>query len=324
MADQNLLKETRVYAKEDRRKSWRFVVTTMALLVASMVLAVVVDNAVARLLLSILIGLLMVRAFILFHDFYHHAILRDSPIAKGLFWTYGMLTLSPPSIWKETHNFHHAHTSVIEFSNIGSFRIMTVEEWRRSSPLSRWLYRAQRHPLTIVFGYFTVFLYGMCIQGFLRKPRKNWEGLLAVAIAVLIFAGFLLADALALYFFVWLLPSMIGAALGAYLFYAQHNFPGMELKERNDWTYTYAALHSTSFIDMPKIMHWFTGNIGYHHIHHINHRVPFYRLPEAMQGIPALQVPHVTTLNPKEVWRCLKLMLWDSQANRMITTEEIA
>ncbi len=322
--NQDLLQRTKHFANEKRLLSWWYVVSSFAITLGCFMAIVIVDHYIARFLLSITMGLLLVRLFILFHDYYHQAILYRSKIANVLFWIYGLLTLTPASAWRETHNFHHARTSVTEFSNIGSFKIMTVNEWNAASSLARLSYRLQRHPLTIAFGWVTVFMIGMCIQGFTRKPRENWDGLLAIGVNALLLISAIYFQQLELYFWAWLLPSLIGAALGSYIFYAQHNFPTMKLRARKDWNYVHAALHSTSFIRMPKIMHWFTGNIGYHHVHHANHRIPFYRLPETMHALVEFQTPHETSLRPKDIWSCLRLALWDPEQQRMLTRSEIA
>jgi omega-6 fatty acid desaturase (delta-12 desaturase) len=121
-----------------------------------------------------------------------------------------------------------------------------------------------------------------------------------------------------------ILPTALTHAAGAYLFYAQHNFPGMQIRGRHEWEYSFAATRSSSMFDMGPVMHWFTGNIGYHHVHHLNHRIPFYRLPEAMAAIPELQDPGRTSWHPRDVLACLRLKLWDTAQGRMVTFEEAA
>ncbi len=123
-------------------------------------------------------------------------------------------------------------------------------------------------------------------------------------------------------FFAFVLPYAIAAALGAYLFYAQHNFPQMKVLDEKDWSRTAASMQSTSYMRMNPFLEWCTGQIGYHHIHHLNAAVPFYRLPEAMREVPAFQDAPVTTLRPWDVWRCLRLKLWDEVSGRMLTWRE--
>ena len=111
--------------------------------------------------------------------------------------------------------------------------------------------------------------------------------------------------------------------MGSYLFYAQHNFPDVSFNDSAGWTYEKAALESSSFMRTNRIMAWFTGNIGYHHVHHLNARIPFYRLPEVLREIPELQTPKTTSLNPMEIIRCLRLKVWDVESQQMVSVAHI-
>ncbi len=115
----------------------------------------------------------------------------------------------------------------------------------------------------------------------------------------------------------------MATATGSYLFYAQHNFPGMRLCHRADWSFTGAALHASSMFSMGRIMHWFTGNIGYHHVHHLNPMVPFYRLPETMRAIPELQRPKTTSWRIRDIIACCQLYAWDHAQGRMLSRAEL-
>jgi omega-6 fatty acid desaturase (delta-12 desaturase) len=120
-------------------------------------------------------------------------------------------------------------------------------------------------------------------------------------------------------FFSLLFPQLLAHGLGAYLFYAQHNFPDAHVQPRESWTFVRASLESSSYMQLGPVMNFFTGNIGYHHVHHLNHRIPFYRLPEAMAAIPELQEPKgVTSLRPRDVLACFQQKLWDPEQNRMV------
>ena len=120
------------------------------------------------------------------------------------------------------------------------------------------------------------------------------------------------------FLFAFALPLMIACTLGAYLFYAQHNFPNMHVQPRESWSYARAALESSSYMEMGPVMRFFTGNIGYHHVHHLNPVIPFYRLPEAMAAIPELQSPGRTSLRPRDIAVCLRLKLWDPETDHMV------
>jgi omega-6 fatty acid desaturase (delta-12 desaturase) len=195
---------------------------------------------------------------------------------------------------------------------------MTSEQYLRAPKATRFRYLFMRHPLTILFGYVFVFMYGMCLYPGATKLRQHYDGLLAflvhVALAVTITWLFGWPALLLTVIF----PHFIASAIGSYLFYAQHNFPTVTFSDNAGWTYDKAALESSSFMTAGPLLAWFTANIGYHHLHHLNSRIPFYRLPEVVAAIPELQSPKTTSLRPMEILRCLRLKVWDAEAQRMV------
>jgi omega-6 fatty acid desaturase (delta-12 desaturase) len=314
-----LLLATKPFAVDSTTKSWWHVVSTMLLLGAAFGGTIVNFHWAARVACSLAAGLLMVRMFVIFHDQQHHAILPRSRVAEVLMWIYGLFTLSPSSIWRSSHNHHHNHNSKLRGAHIGSFPIMTRRQFEKTPRGKRLQYLFMRHPLTILFGYVFVFLFGMCVYPFFNSPSKHFDSLLALmlhlALATVV-GVFLGVPALVL---TMLLPFFISMAIGSYLFYAQHNFPGVTFGDTAGWTYEKAALTSSSFMKMNRFMAWVTANIGYHHVHHLNSRIPFYRLPEVMKALPELQSVTTTSLHPVEIWRCLRLKVWDVAAQRMVT-----
>jgi omega-6 fatty acid desaturase (delta-12 desaturase) len=196
--------------------------------------------------------------------------------------------------------------------------MVTTEMWAKLKPSERFMYKIVRHPLTITFGYFTIFMYGMCASSFLRNPRKNWDSLVALILNAGLTVGLVWLFGFELFFFVYFLPLFVACAAGAYLFYAQHNFPEIYVQPRDKWEYSRAALESSSYMETGPILGWLTGNIGYHHVHHLNPGIPFYRLPEAMASIPELQAPHKTSLRPRDIVDCFRQKLWDVEAERMV------
>jgi omega-6 fatty acid desaturase (delta-12 desaturase) len=158
----------------------------------------------------------------------------------------------------------------------------------------------------------------MCIYPFFSDPKDHKDSGIAIIIHFLVYAAVGFIFGLSGMFYLILLPFFIACGVGSYLFYAQHNFPTVMFKENSGWTYEGAALESSSFCKMNPIMHYFTGNIGYHHIHHLNSKIPFYRLPEVYSKMPELQQPKTTSLNPMEVFRCLKLKIWDSDQQKLV------
>jgi len=313
-----LIAATKEFQRENRARSWFHFVETFAVSFALAAAIVLVPYWWVKLPLSLLQGLVVVRIFILYHDFLHNSLLRGSKVAKWIMYVYGVLVMTPPKTWRQTHNYHHAHTAKIVGSHVGSYLMVTTDMWEKMSPRERTMYKVIRHPLTILFGYFTIFLYGMCVSSFLRAPRKNWDSALALVVnlaltvSIWAFAGF------EVFFFAFFLPLFVATATGAYLFYAQHNFPEMHVQPRDKWEYTRAALESSSYMETGPILRWLTGNIGYHHVHHLNPGIPFYRLPEAMAGIPELQNPRKTSLSPKDIIACFRQKLWDPEREEMV------
>ncbi|MDO9280276.1 MAG: fatty acid desaturase [Pseudomonadota bacterium] len=316
-----LVRASSPYAREERGRSWSLLAITLAVYGSFVAMAAAAPIWPLRLLGSVLAGLTIVRLFIFFHDYAHGAILQ-SRAGKAVMPLIGYWTLSAPSVWRQTHDYHHKNTAKIVGASIGSYPIVTVDMWRLMTPGQRRDYRLVRHPLNMMFGYVTVFILGMCGAAFLRAPRVHWHGLLSLVIhfGIMGLVGALYGADVAV--FAVLIPQFLASGLGSYLFYAQHNFPSMQLRGRRDWEYSFAALHSSSMFDMGPVLHWFTGNIGYHHVHHLNHRIPFYRLPEAMAALPELQDPGRTSWRPSDVMACLRLKVWDPAKGRMVSFEE--
>ena len=315
----DLILATKPFTQENRIKSWYYTFTTIFLLLSSLIGAGTVWIPIYfRLALSIFAGFVFIRMFVIYHDFAHKAILQKSYPAKVIFYAVGVYSLAPPSIWKRSHDYHHKHNSKLFSANIGSYPIMTKQKFLNSTPKERQEYLRTRHPLTIILGFFSMFIIGMCYNSFKVNPRKHFDSLLALVAHVAGAIWLVLTAGWVTWFLVWFLPFLIAFAIGAYLFYAQHNFPGVVFKENKDWAYESAALNSSSFLKMNPFMNWATANIGYHHIHHLNARIPFYRLPEAMAAIDELQHPTQTTFKLKDIIACFKLKVWDPELQQMI------
>jgi len=309
---------TKPFAIDSSARSWTYLFSTALLLAGAIAGTLWSFHFSGKIVCSILAGLLYLRFFVIYHDQQHKAILPHSRLAEGLMWLYGILILSPSSVWKSSHNHHHTHNSKLRGSHIGSYPIMTKEQYLQSSKARRFNYLFMRHPLTILFGYVFIFQYGMCLYPSFSKPREHYDGLLA-------FMMHLLLAVIITSIFGWpallltvIIPHFVASAIGSYLFYAQHNFPTVSFSDNTGWTYERAALESSSFMVTGPIMAWFTANIGYHHVHHLNARIPFYRLPEAVAAIPELQTPKTTSLHPMEILRCLRLKVWDPETKCMV------
>jgi omega-6 fatty acid desaturase (delta-12 desaturase) len=317
-----LLQATRPFAVESTSTSWRHVITVFLLTIAALTGAGLANAWPIRTALSVLGALFMVRTFITYHDFMHGAILRDSPLATMLFHVYGWLALVPAGSWSKSHNYHHGHVGQITWDTIGAFPLVTTAMWRQASEAERARYRATRHPLILLFGYVTIFAFSITLLPLLRAPTKHWDSALSLLAHGGLLATLWIVGGFDTAFFVILLPMTLSSILGSYLFFAQHSFKRMIVLTPEAWTFYRAALKSSSYMRLNKIMQWFTGNIGFHHIHHLNVRIPFYRLPEAMAAIPELQSPITTSLAPREIVGCFRACLWDEARQRMVSYRE--
>jgi len=319
-----LLQASKEFAHENRLRSWFELLVTLFLI--SFAFAATLNNTfplVLRLACSIICGLLYVRMFVIYHDYQHRAILQDSLVAEWLMKTIGIYLLAPTTIWIRSHEHHHNNNSKLTITGIGSYPTISKSRFLTLTRNERRIYLINRHPLTVIFGYFTLFIYWLNMKSFVQSPARHADSLFA-----LVFHG---AAATVIWYFLgpgtfllsWFFPFLLAFGMGSYLFYCQHNFPDAKFKENCDWTYFNAALSSTSFMNMNPVMRWFTGSIGYHHVHHVNSRIPFYRLKEAKDHMPELKDVATTSWNPMEMMRCFRLKLWDAEKEKMITLKQM-
>ena len=320
----DLIRATQPFQVESPVRSWLLLLSTLAALAVSLFAVIHIPWWPLKVFSGVISGLIQMRLFIFYHDIMHGAIFRQSRAAQVLMDIIGFYLVAPKRVWKESHDFHHQNNAKLMGSTIGSYPLMFRDKLDTIAPRKRFAYQLARHPLTIALGYFTVFGIGMVVGPLLRNPRRYWAGMASALFHYLLFA-------LATWSFGWptgvcavLVPTFVAMGLGSYLFYAQHNFPTMRLNQRADWDFTSAALDASSMFDMSRMMHWFTGNIGYHHVHHLNHRIPFYRLPEAMRAIPELQHPSRTSWRLRDIMAGFRLFVWDHAQARMISRAESA
>jgi omega-6 fatty acid desaturase (delta-12 desaturase) len=318
-----LLQKTVPYAQENVATSWRLAGSAWLLLLACIVGVVVLPSWWMKALSSAGVAALMSRTFVIYHDYVHGAILKSSKFAKVLFGAYGLFCLAPVKVWKRTHEYHHRHNGRIFKPSIGTYPVFTKERYEGASKAERRSYLFQRHPAVIALGYWFTFLHGMCIQPGLVSPKRHWDSWLAVFLHVGYLSAMFLLAGWQVALLAIVLPNTLAFGFGAYLFYVQHNFPSVQYLSDGEWAYESSALKSSSFLDLSPVMHWITANIGYHHIHHLNARIPFYRLPDAKADIPELQHPLSSDLSWREVRRCLALKVWDDQRGRMVALAEI-
>jgi acyl-lipid omega-6 desaturase (Delta-12 desaturase) len=331
LSGKDLIMATKPYAKEIRWKSWYHTITSFLLLIMCLlgtyympnIAGIPYSSICGRIFFSIFSAMLLARCFIIYHDYQHHTILRNSILASIIFTAFGYYMVTPPSIWKRSHDHHHNHNAKLFSASIGSYPIMTKQKFLEANSKERSAYLIIRSPLNMFFAYFTTFIFGMCVSSFLSSPKKHWDSLVTLILHFSIAAFLFIFRGWDVWFLTFFLPFFLSHMLGAYLFYAQHNFPGAKFKKNQDWNYVAAALESSSYLKLNPFMQWVTANIGFHHIHHLNSKIPFYRLPQVMRDIPELQNAGVTTLRPHDIVACLKLKVWDPELDKMVGYSEM-
>lgn len=313
---------TAPYAQEFRAWSWWSLWSTLLLVGLGLTWCALPLWWPLRLAASAGTALLLVRLFILFHDYQHGSILRRSRLAKAVMHAIGLFMMTPSRSWRASHDFHHAHVGKPEHSHVGSFPILTVQQWHQRTFWQRVALRVHRHPLVLIGAYFTVFLLNITLLPALRRPIRHYDSILSLLIHAACITTAALLGGWSAVLFVVLLPMILSGAFGAYLFWVQHNHPDIRILDAARWSRNEASLDSSSYLKLGPVMRYLTGNIGYHHIHHANHHIPFYRLPEVMAAVPEL-APRVTArLTPWQVVRSLRLHLWSESESRLVGWRE--
>jgi omega-6 fatty acid desaturase (delta-12 desaturase) len=272
------------------------------------------------LLLAVPAAGFMVRLFIIQHDCGHGAFFRHRAANSWVGRVLGVLTLTPYDYWKRNHAIHHATSSNLDRRGIGDIEMLTVEEYRSRSLTSRCLYRCYRNPavMFVIGPAYMFFLQHRLPFHQMRDGWRPWISTMATNAAI----------ALAVLGMIWLvgarpflmvhLPIMVMAAsMGVWLFYVQHQFEGVAWARTGNWSHREAALLGSSYYDLPKLLRWISGNIGIHHIHHLNSRIPYYRLPRVLRDHPELK-----TVGRLTLWDSLKgvrLSLWCEKRKKLVS-----
>ena len=308
------------------RSIWELAATLAPFFAVIVVMLIAVDRGYgAALVLSPLSGLLLLRTFIIQHDCGHGAFFRKR---TGNDWTgraLGVLTFTPYDCWSRSHTLHHANTGNLDARGFGDVDTLTVEEFRSLSGLKRLFYRVYRHPV-VLFGIGPAYLFLVRHRfpiGLMTAGSKYWVSAIATNIATALVLGCLIfLFGLATTTLVVIPTLLIAASAGVWLFYIQHQFEDAHWDNRADWSFHEAALHGSSYLELPQPLRWFTGNIGIHHVHHLVSRIPFYRLPDVLRDFPELR--HVNRFTVSQTLRPVMLALWDKEKRKLVTFREAA
>jgi len=276
------------------------------------------------LLLSVPAALFLVRLFMIQHDCGHGSFFGHRLANEWVGRVCGVLTLTPFDLWRRTHNIHHATSGNLERRGIGDIETMTVAEYLAQPWWERLRYRLYRNPLVLfVIGPAYVFLVANRLPiGMMTAGWRPWVSTMTnnLVIALVIVAMMWLVG-VGPFLMVHLPVVLLAASIGVWLFFVQHQFEGTVWAEGDDWNLQHAALKGSSHYDLPAVLRWFTANIGIHHVHHLNARIPFYRLRCVLKDHPELK--DVGRLTLWRSFRCVRLALWCETRKRLISFGEL-
>jgi acyl-lipid omega-6 desaturase (Delta-12 desaturase) len=267
--------------------------------------------------LAILAAGFLIRIFIIFHDCGHGSFFKSKLANNTVGVVAGFLNLTPYRYWRWQHALHHGTAGDLDRRGSGDIWTLTVHEYLRRTRWKRFAYRLARNPFVLfVVAPLYIFVVHHRFAAPTAPPRErrsvrytNWA-LLGIMLAMSALIG------LKALFIIQLTVSAFAGAAGLWLFYVQHQFEGAYWARSDDWSYTAAALQGSSFYKLPRILQWFTGNIGFHHIHHLSPRIPNYHLQRCHDADPFFE-----TIKPVTLFGSLKSLtfrLWDEQRNAFV------
>jgi omega-6 fatty acid desaturase (delta-12 desaturase) len=281
-------------------------------------------SLVLTLLAAIPTAGLMVRLFMIQHDCGHSALFTSRKANDWVGRIAGVLTLTPYDYWRHSHALHHAGSGNLDRRGFGDIDTLTIGEYLALGRLGRLRYRLYRHPL-VMFGLGPSYLFILRHRlpfGAMKQGRMPWLSTIATDLAIAAVCGLLIyLVGLAAFLSIQLPIVMIGASVGVWLFYVQHQFERTYWERNPDWSHKTAALHGSSYYDLPRPLMWITGNIGIHHLHHLSSRIPFHRLPQVLKDHPELK--QIGRLTLWQSLKCVRLTLWDEDAKRLVSFREV-
>ncbi|MDX2205754.1 MAG: fatty acid desaturase [Hyphomicrobiaceae bacterium] len=267
----------------------------------------------------------LVRLFMIQHDCGHGALFARRSANDWIGRSISVLTLTPYDAWRRSHSVHHATSGNLDQRGIGDITTLTVSEYLARPRLARLGYRLYRNPL-VMFGLGPAYIFLLRNRVPMDGTMLRWRSWLSpmttnLSIALLA-AGMIWLIGLKPFLLVHVPIVLIAASIGVWLFYVQHQFEDTSWAKADSWTVHGAALHGSSYFELPPALDWLTASIGVHHVHHMCSRIPFYRLPNVLRDHPELK--NVGRLSLLQSLSCARLALWDETRRRLISFRQLA
>jgi omega-6 fatty acid desaturase (delta-12 desaturase) len=274
--------------------------------------------------LAMLNGFLLGRIFIIQHDCGHRSFLHSKTANDIIGMVSSFFTFIPYKYWAANHNFHHSHNGQIEHSDVGDIECLTVEQYKVLPLMSKIKYRIYRNPLYLftIGGFFYVAVYNRFAflkEGVFAKVKDTvkWANVFYALLylslgAVIGFKAFLVVQMINLFFF---------GTYALWFFYIQHQYETVYKSTKDNWNYVVSALKGSTYYDLPSILHWLTGNIGYHHIHHLSPAIPNYNLKACNAEYPVFE-KYTNKVGFWEGFSSVFANLYDEEAGKMISFGE--
>ncbi len=267
--------------------------------------------------LVVLLGLLTMRTFIIFHDCCHGSFFESPRACQIVGYITGMLTFTPYGQWRWEHNVHHASSGHLDKRGTGDVWMMTLQEYLEASRWKRFSYRLARNPIILfIVGPLYLFLIWQRFPSPKASVKEKHSahfmniGIAAMALIMGSIFGF------GTYLLLVVGTMLVAGGAGVWMFYVQHQYEGVYWERAEEWDYTAAALQGSSFYKLPRILQWFTGNIGFHHIHHLSPRIANYNLERCHNEIPLFQqIKPITLLSSL---KSLGYRFWDEERQEMV------
>ncbi len=268
--------------------------------------------------LVVLAGGFLVRTFVVFHDCAHGSLFSSKRANRWVGRVAGLLVLAPFERWRHDHAVHHGTSGDLERRGVGDIVTLTVQEYRARSWRGRLAYRVIRNPAFMFgLGPIVAMVIGPRLPTRGQRPRLRHSVLGTDASILLLAAGLCWLIGWERFLLVWAPSALLAGSVGIWLFYVQHQFEDAYWQSADDWDYTEAALRGSSYLKLPRVLEFFTGHIGFHHVHHLNARIPNYNLRRAHRENPIFhQVPELSLLDGL---RAVQLKLWDQDRGKLVS-----